>query len=375
MKPTPSTPRPEGARGRAAFTLIELVTAASLMTIMMLGVVQVFGIITQTAGEAQGLSYAQQQMRAFFNTLNRDFRGMTREGYLRIRSGRFKFNQDGLTEDASLRTTPYVLGASAALPLEQEVYRADTLAFVTVGATRGIWGSMPVASCAEVVYTSNVRTPNNIWQVKLDSSTEAVKVGPRRGILARGQWIMAGGAPGIADDRADTSKAPFLADMFRGLNDSSGASIVPDRISTLTTPAAGRTDLVVWPWSSLTSECDYPSALRRVMACCISDFHVEYYDIAKDSADADLTQGTGFSSRYAMNAFRKTYSDSNLDCTWSEVKFTGTSTAGSLRTWPRAIRVTVAAHDPGDNAPLTGPAGTTRFRGFAMQETFLITDP
>jgi hypothetical protein len=43
-----------------------------------------------------------------------------------------------------------------------------------------------------------------------------------------------------------------------------------------------------------------------------------------------------------------------------------------LTTWPRAIRVTVAIHDPSDSKPLKPGK---RAEGYAFQETFWLGDP
>jgi len=107
--------------GAAAFTLVELVTAASLMTIMMLGVVEIFGIITETASEADAIHFAQQQARAVFDHLDRDLRGMTREGYLKIKATmsddkRNFFNAETRSEEQ-----------------KEVLYTTDALSFVSIG--------------------------------------------------------------------------------------------------------------------------------------------------------------------------------------------------------------------------------------------------
>jgi len=48
-----------------------------------------------------------------------------------------------------------------------------------------------------------------------------------------------------------------------------------------------------------------------------------------------------------------------------------TFSPGSER--PRALRVTLAVHDPDDRSPL--PAGQARYRGYVLQEVFWLGNP
>jgi len=282
--------------GAAAFTLVELVTAASLMTVMMLGVVEIFGVITETASEADAIHFAQQQARALFDHLDRDVRGMTREGYLKINS----------------HSTP---GKKE----EVENYSTDGLSFVSIGSWKGAWKANEASTAAEVLYTTNVRTPNE--QLRVDTR----EVDHRKGILARGTWLMTG-SKGTGSDTDDESKAPYLGDL-------------------LASPGLRRsaTSTIIWPWlSGTTMTSDESASLTRVMACCVSEFCVEYWDPEE----------------------KKWVGDEGL-----------TSLPGSRKSVP-AIRVTVAIHDPDDRSPPpTDEGGNKRFRGYAYQQVFWIGDP
>jgi len=276
------------------------------MTVIMLGVVQVFGIVMQTASDAQGIHFAQQQLRAMLNRLHNDLRGMTREGYLKIRK---------LQAPDHLDTGPY---------------SRDTLAFVTIGQCASTFaGQAYEGTAAEVVYTNNVQTPVSPLNV------EGRPVDARRGILARGQWMMTG-KTGSAGDFQDTSAANYLCDLFTN-QQASGEK--QDRISTV------GPHVVVHPWIATEGPPQHPGTLKRVMASCVSEFYVEVFDSEADS--------TGESTGY----------------------FDGTQSSHDYRNaWPRAIRVTVAVHDPADTE--LPQAGTVnRFRGFALQEVFWLTDP
>ncbi len=314
---------------RRAFTLVELITAASLMTVMMMGVVQIFAVITRTAAEAEGMHFVHQQMRAVFDRLHTDLRGMTREGYLQIRVNTLTPNGPGWT------------GSN---------YHDDTLAFVTIGPCATQWEGANAAyegAAAEVVYTSQVRTPNTL--LKVESGSLSKSLDPRRGILARGQWILAGKKNGTADDKQDKpdSAVPWLADMFINQNPGGTVTGYKDRINAVSPPSP---HLVVWPWTSLTGDSLQPNSLKRVMASCVSEFYVESFD-PKATID--------------VNYFRSFPGDFR----WS----TDFRAPGRvLKSWPRAIRVTIAAHDPGDTLPAkTGEL----LRGYAMQEIFWISDP
>ena len=314
-RPCRRTHRP-GAAG--AFTLVELVTAASLMTVMMIGVVQIFAIVTKTAGDAEGLQFAMEQSRAFFDTLHRDMEGLTREGYVRIVKGYVPHNNN--LYQATLPTTAW--------------YGTDTLAMTSVGLWSGAWattGSQPIAPAAEVVYTRNVWT--NTARLTVDS--KALK-DERCGILGRGQWLFGGqGAAGDMDDYAKVTTLCNLSNMVSN-----------PLVNRYQKPAGSTTELAlaVWPVTAATGTSAHPQSLQRVMACRVSEFYVEY--LAYDAATGDYVW---------KNDARDCRPGNNVGC-------------------PRAIRVTIAIHDPDDRSPTPLAAGT-RYRGYAMQEVFWIGDP
>jgi len=325
---------------RSGFTLVELVTSAALMTIIMLGVVQVFGIITRTASEAEGIHFAQQQGRALLDRLHNDLRGMTREGYLRIVSTQ--------GTDPTVPSSP--------------PYHRDTLAFVTVGRCASTFADQPYeGTAAEVVYTNNVRTPNNV--LRLEPGGAARSVDARRGILARGQWIMAGGSsPGAAHDLQDASVPTYLCGMFENQQRTKGAGGSDDRVT-----KQGE-HVRVDPWTASEGLPQHPDTLKRVMASCVSEFYVETFDPEAGGGGPVAGQPQGPSS--GANFFRSlpgTY-------TWSGPS---AAAAGIIYTWPQAIRVTVAVHDPADASPPERYRdGTLKpFRGFVLQEVFWLTDP
>jgi prepilin-type N-terminal cleavage/methylation domain-containing protein len=302
--------RPSHRRLRRGFTLIELVTAAALMTIMMLGVIQIFATITTAAGDAQGFQFTQEQSRALLDTIKRDLRGLTREGYLRI-----------------------VLDATASN------YTGDLLAFTTVGSASTCWATTPATAGAyEAVYTTHVKTPDNERVIKIGSRT--INVDQRRGILGRGIWLMWGKANGMGTDTEDaTKRAPWLADMEANIT------------SNPTNYRRSLDTMQIWPLTSADgfAGAQNPPSLRRVLASCCSEFRVEYM----------------------------LYSPSDNDYKWyHDVRdiVAGQRGGSSLKLFPRAIRVTVAIHDPDDRKPLTG-GSTARFQGYASQEVFWISDP
>lgn len=359
----PKSVRAGRGRGHGAFTLVELVTAASLMTVMMIGVVQIFGIITETASEAEGVHFAQQQGRALFDRLHNDLRGMTREGYLKI-------SHQGIVPDAS---NHYALQTPVAQPatghlntMPATMYSCDTLAFVAVGPCVSTFASTVIeGGAAEVVYTSNVRTPSDPLRIQVSGDLHYLD--PRRGILGRGQWMLVGGS-GSATNLDDHSAVRYLSDLYADQNPPRVTEGAPpshtyqDRIS-----QEGR-QLVVWPWSSLTAGiAENPRSLKRVMASCVSEFYVETFDPEGRTtvlpAQAGEPGGVPITENpwYWFWANPKDYVASSYF-----------NSADRPKTWPRAIRVTVAIHDPGDTSPR--PA-IGRFRGIAMQETFWLTDP
>jgi hypothetical protein len=322
---------------RRAFTLVELVTATSLMTIMMLGVVQIFAIITQTAGDAQGIQFAQEQARAVFDVLHRDLRGIDRvNGYLRI------------------VTLPNTTSAVAASAMSTTAYATDLLALESVGPTMGCWhkqtsgGSTdaahpyPESSASEIVYTRNVLTDTARLQVAVPGQT-SVTVDERRGILGRGQWLIIPPRGGTSKDANDYSCGWFPADFATTNNVAKYHTRVDDQYGSKTLTVAPVTYLL-GASSYQTLLADSPS-LRRVAASCTSEFLIEYLTYV-------ISSGTG-SYQWVRCDFR--------------------SGPGVFAFNPKALRITVAIHDPDDRKPLASGAG--RFRGYAMQEVFWLGDP
>jgi hypothetical protein len=303
---------------------VELVTAASLMTVLMLGVVQIFGIITTTATEAEGIHFAHQQGRALFNQLRNDLRGMSREGYLQITN--------------TLKTDPQGTGQ----------YRADTLAFVTVGSciSSGWSGNPYDGAVSEVVYTTNVLTDQTLWRI--NAAAGEVAVYPRKGVLGRGQWILSATEDaGAAADLDDRSGAAYLFEMFSDQPPSNPKGL--DRKAKQSGP-----QLRIWPWLTEAAVSAHPESLRRVQGSCASEFFVEAFNVKPTTTNDNWKSVT-------------------KDWRWSTKPTTTTGTPDRLEVhWPTAVRVTVAFHDPADNSAVKA---NQRIRGVAMQETFWISDP
>lgn len=347
---------------RKAFTLVELVTAASLMTVMMLGVVEIFGIVAQTAGDAEGIHFAQQQMRALFDRLHKDIRGMTREGYLTIEKGMVFPSGRG-------RSVTYDHSPESAAPPDRNYpqrYGADTLAFVTVGPCQSQMNDTPrEAASAEVVYTNYVMTDGQ----------EVLRVGdtnvtPRRGILARGLWLLAG--TGTSTSLwGSQSQHQYLCHLFADENETlqaqqggrGSATPPPPRIIASGGAADGALHVDPWLTEEAATTSSHPESLNRVMACCVSEFYVEAYVSSSAATSSNYFQ--------ADNDAALTYRWSQVyDASGEAIKY---DTGEPIETWPQAIRVTVAIHDPGDSGEI--PEGQNRFQGYAMQETFWLGDP
>jgi type II secretory pathway pseudopilin PulG len=341
--------RPRPTRG---FTLVELITAASLMTLMMMGVVQIFAIVTETAAQAQGNAFALEQGRALMDAIHRDIRGFDRLGYFKIQYS--DTDETGVPVTHFTPKPPLTRPAIRGLPIFNgntgdsaaiTWYSTDCLALSTIGYQEGQWPTILKNSTgAEVVYTANVKTPIN----RLVLSSGATD--PRRGLVSRSAWLISptpisGGQPltGGAQDSDDMSQAKVLADL------ESGTSGILDRLDgkgKRTSPSVSFVTV-----NPTTSANPIPSSdpwqVRRVAASCTSEFLVECLDLAAST----------------LPPVQWTRKD------WS---VTPTST-GTVVECPRAIRVTVAIHDPGDKKPATG--ASKRYEGFALQEIFWIGDP
>jgi hypothetical protein len=323
------------------------------MTLMMMGVVQIFAIITETASQAQGSAYAMEQGRALLDSIHRDIRGFDRMGYFKIQ------RSDTIGTDigaplSSIQTPPSVPGQRPALgapvfalnPITW--YSTDCLALTSVGFWEGQTGSNPPRryTGAEVVYSANVKTPTNRFQVQASTGL-ALTVDPRRGVIGRGVWVLTGLTGGQGTDTDDRSNAPVMADLV------SGGTTFKKRLDNTdskdTSSSLAVPKLSIKPMTSF-GVSQSPWQFRRVAACCASEFLVEPLDIS--------TAGTP-SWPLPRNAW-----------TTNPIKTGDTTTNAEC---PRAIRVTVAIHDPSDKKPSTGPSG--RYEGYALQEVFWISDP
>ena len=327
---------------RRAFTLVELVTAASLMTVMMLGVVQIFGFITQTASDAQGLIFALEQERALLDTIHRDLRGLDRTGYLRIQTTDIKV-------DGTTGSFPRPLVPRAAPPEGQPVfwqfpidwYCNDLLAMTTVGSfwekrTDDRTATAETATGAEVVYSSNVKTPEN--RLRIGPGMSAPQVDQRRNLLARGVWVFRGTESGAGTDMDVRSKADVMARLAGTAN--------MDRVSSVAGAGGFVSPIKVYPITGIGAP-QYSWMLRRVATSCTSEFFVEILDVSTDNNVKWARQVLTVRPQAAGAA-------TVVDC-------------------PRAIRVTVAVHDPNDTKPAVGTS--KRYEGYALQEVFWIGDP
>lgn len=344
---------PRRGRPRRAFTLIELITAASMMTLMMLGVVQIFGIITETASQAQGAAFAMEQGRALLDAMYRDIRGFDRTGYLKI--------QKSDTDASGVPGTYTDPGVPATAPLQEGVpvmsganavtwYSTDCLALTTVGYFTGQKAETNRATGAEVVYSSNVLTPDKRFTLKPSATPN---VDPRRGVLARAVWLL-GPTGGTTKNDSDISAAAVLADL--------GSGKTPDRLSMPAPEGADTVALAVSPVQITplltrgTTSTNFATTnlwqLRRVAACCISEFMVETFE--------DVASGSTTTPQWTRRA-------------WTVVPIGPNSSASADKLGPGAIRVTIAIHDPADRKPSTGASG--RYEGFALQEIFWFSDP
>jgi hypothetical protein len=335
-------------RQRRGFTLVELITAASLMTLMMMGVVQIFAIVTETASQAQGSAYAMEQGRALLDSIHRDIRGFDRLGYFKIQKS--DTNDAGAPITATLPSLPTqrpALGAPVFALNPITWYSTDCLALTSVGFWEGQMGSSTPRryTGAEVVYSANVKTPTTRFQVQAGTGS-ALTVDPRRGLIGRGVWLLTGtDQTAGGSDSDDRSRAAVMAGLVSAGKKRLDLTDSKDTSNTLAVPK-----LSIQPMTSFGVSSS-PWQFRRVAASCASEFLVEALDIS--------TTGTPNWPLPRTTA-------------WTTNPIVSGDTATSPEC-PRAIRVTVAIHDPSDKKPSTGPSG--RYEGYALQEVFWISDP
>jgi type II secretory pathway pseudopilin PulG len=377
--------RPAACR---AFTLVELVTAASLMTIMMIGVVQIFGVITQTAGQAEGLSFAQQQARVILDNLNRDLRGMTREGYLTITHNTIA-PVSGVDGRFYCTNTPNALLPTDTnkTPDPESVYFCDTLAFVTIGRFSSTWNTVtdPTTNqkkgspggAAEVVYTNYVQTSDLVLRATTaDVTSSTSPMNPRKGLLARGMWLWSNDPRSGREEQDGQDKPDWdsLSEMFARQDGGRGAGNKISAPGSTTQPHVALPWVTVWPWkpddASSGSTTNLPS-LRHVLASCVSEFYVEVFNPDGDDDYPFPPRSFTDARNWRMGPPGLLGINTTETYRWA-APVTNPANLRPLGTWPRAIRVTVAIHDPSDTRPLKPGK---RAEGYGFQETYWITDP
>jgi type II secretory pathway pseudopilin PulG len=323
--------RRTGRPAAPAFTLVELVTAVALVSIMMLGVVEIFTMITDTAAEAEAAANAQQQMRGLFDQLHRDLRGLTRDGYLRIESNwSIPVETQVGGRDVWQMCDP-VPATDPTVADKTRAYAVNTLAFTSLGQWEGTFNPQQARSAAaEVLYTNYTKTPGQY----LTLGTRTTREDPRRGVLGRAAWIMDGTA-GAGNEWVDQSKAAFLGQLV---------------VDGLAYPG---THTVVDPWVAGLAFPSSPETLRRVMVTCASEFYVEYWE--------------------------ETWASNRWDGQWRNRPEGGAAALWTYESpvWPKALRITAVVHDPGDIGPaeLDSSGNPKRHRGYALQEVFWLGDP
>ena len=156
-------------------------------------------------------------------------------------------------------------------------------------------------------------------------------------------------ATGDGTKDSDGSLAITMADLASGktlsrleLSDGKDSS-VPGAVSPINlTPLSTSSG-----WTGANATSDTTWQLRRVAACCVSEFLVETLEIPTSST-FQFTRRAWTVKPMAIGATTD-------------------------RQAPLAIRVTIAIHDPSDRKPSTGTSG--RFEGYTLQETFWVSDP
>jgi len=316
----------------AAFTLVELITAASLMTVMMLGVVEIFGTVTTAATKAEAQNFAYQQLRSCLDALNQDLRGLTHEGYLAFRGASLTESSDWSTftwSPANFRTS--------GVPTATD-YAFYSLGFVSVGQWVGTWNTSANANAAELLYTNSVFTNPDLSAPNGRLNIEGRCLDPRRGILGRGVWLLNGQAPGSGSPQERdywASSSCFLAQLI------TTSTLRP--VTSSSDTLSDWSNLQIWPWlaasKTVDGGTDKIAGLSRVMASCVSEFRVDRW--------------------LPYNTY------------WTATSYTYLST-GNYSPWPTALRITIAAHDPKSSEPK--PANQNRFQGYVLQEVYYLGD-
>jgi len=280
------------------------------------------------------------------DAIHRDIRGFDRSGYFKIQvSDTDVSGLHGAFTDPGIPSTPPAPGVHIFWENPITWYSSDCLALTSVGFAEGQNNTtIKRATGAEVVYTTNVRTP--VSRLTVNNN----KVDPRRGVLARAAWIIGPkDVTGTTSNADDTSAARVLADIGLGtgrtpdrLNRPEGKdatnalAVSPVQVTPILTGGGATSGGNIWQ-------------VRRAAACCASEFRIDALEI--------ITSGTPAVARTQ----------------WTRRPWAIMPVTSADAECPRAIRVTVAFHDPADKRPTPGASG--RYEGYALQEVFWIGDP
>lgn len=228
------------------FTIIEMIVAAVTVTVVMLGLIQVFRMATDAVSGASDAQEAYQQARGIFEMLRRDLAGLTKDGYLRIRKKELRGKAGGETAG---------------------FYSVDCLAFTSTGTHPGVSPGISeniMAPAAELVYTTLAITPGKSWlSFPWESSPHSI----RKGILARQVLIVYSDAlvDPVKQYKHDVSKATSLMQLQ-----------APEL-------RYGSYYIYEYPYSAEHKYTSRSYLLDRILATRVGEFRVEYLPDASDT--------------------------------------------------------------------------------------------
>ncbi|MBN2581995.1 MAG: prepilin-type N-terminal cleavage/methylation domain-containing protein [Planctomycetes bacterium] len=375
----------EAGRRGPGFTLVEIMAAMSLAVIIMLGVVQVFRMATDSVSKAEATSDSYQMARGLFSILQKDLWATSRDGYLYVQPGML------LNPDESR-------SSSGTYPLSGDIdstsaYNYDCLYFSAVGRFRevGTGSQNPDESAAaEIFYGPAYRKGKKATNPWASPEKDSDKQADARSVCLVRKAFLCESTMGTnvvpVSGSPVTSKHTFI--KMQEENTLKDMTTMKYRLTPLTTGAAYGYSVSGSPIVDVYDKDGFDPNVNFVLSDRASQFLVELW--VWDGKAFRWQRAAGRNRSFGEGSYwttRRTYTSGEY------AKDTTVDSSGDLDLnekylWcgyrpnpgfdrqpfmPQMIRVTVVIHPHSDQAPLYDQPYAGVFRGDVFRQVFRLT--
>jgi len=141
--------------GNTAFTLVEALVSMAIMAAMLLALATVFRQTSRLSGQVRGGAAAFQAARQIFEGIGRDLAGVTRDGFLFIRT------QELQVKSGNLRTGLILFYDEEGNPVRVNDGRFDVMVMTTAGYHTSSVDAARTANFARVLWAQSERASGN----------------------------------------------------------------------------------------------------------------------------------------------------------------------------------------------------------------------